>query len=37
MKTQSVSDHSWWDTMGKQDITASIVENEALCPKIKLI
>lgn len=22
---------------GKQDITASIVENEALCPKIKLI
>ncbi len=37
MKTQSVSDHSWWDTMGKQDITDSIVENEALCPKIKLI
>lgn len=34
---QSVSDHSWSDTMGKQDITGSIVENEALCPKIKLI
>ena len=26
-----------WGTMGKQDITDSIVENEALCPKIKLI